>query len=102
MSTRQSPPTATASLSANPRPWETAPIACPIAAVDRIDGYAWMRDGVLMMTSGDEFGGLTTSGFRRILRLPGPGMHLQAADAERCYVFGGNNTAQQWLRALAR
>lgn len=66
-----------------------------VAGVTKIDHYAWMHDGALLMIVGRKLGGLTMAGFEPILSLPAAGMKVQPAAADLCYLYGGDTDVQR-------
>ena len=62
--------------------------------VERIDHFAWMRDGALMVVSGRKLGEVTEAGFVVIQELPSAGMKVEPASVEEFYIYGGDTPAQ--------
>ncbi len=56
---------------------------------DRIDDFAWMRDGKLLLVTRGRLAALSPTGIVPSLELPVPGMRVRPAGANTAYVFGG-------------
>jgi hypothetical protein len=55
----------------------------------RIDDFAWMRDGALLLVSENHLAGLGSGGLVIGLELPNPGMRIRPAGLDTAYVAGG-------------
>ncbi len=60
-----------------------------------IDRLAWMRDGTLLVISGQELGVPTEDGLAVILALPSADMRIEPASSEAFYLYGGDSPAQR-------
>ena len=61
-----------------------------VPGVKRIDHFAWMPDGTLLMIAGRDLGELTPKGFQKILTLPASGMKVAAATDDTCLLCAGD------------
>ena len=66
-----------------------------VGGKQEINNYAWMNDGTLLMVAEKQLGGLTATGFKRILTLPTAGMKVEPATESVCYIFRGDTKEQQ-------
>lgn len=55
----------------------------------RIEDFAWMRDGALLLVTGGRLAALSPSGIVQSLALPVAGMRIRPAGPDTAYVFGG-------------
>ncbi len=63
--------------------------------VDVIDHAAWMRNGDLLMISGNKMGEVTETGFEILLTLPDEGMKVEPASVGQAYLYGGSKKSQR-------
>ena len=66
-----------------------------VPGVQTVDAFAWMRDGVLMVISGNELGVPGEKGLDVILTLPAPGMKIESASGDRLYLYGGDTAPRR-------
>ena len=66
-----------------------------VTGVQTIDAFAWMRDGVLTVISGNELGVARQDGLDVMLTLPSRDMRIEPASGSRFYLYGGDTPAQQ-------
>ncbi|HUU42223.1 MAG TPA: hypothetical protein VMX57_00500, partial [Planctomycetota bacterium] len=61
-----------------------------VAGVERVDAFACMTDGTMLVVSGRDLGQLTDTGFQKMLTLPAEHMRVAPASREACYLLGGD------------
>ena len=66
-----------------------------VPGVQTIDAVAWMRDGVLMVISGNELGVAGQDGLDVMLTLPSREMRIEPASGDRFYLYGGDTAPQR-------
>jgi hypothetical protein len=60
---------------------------------NRIDDFAWMRDGKLLLVTQGHLATISPKGVVPDMALPAPGMRVRPAGANTAYVFGGADPA---------
>lgn len=73
----------------------SVPSRFDLETTDSISGFAWMRDGALLIVIGDELHEMTTEGLKRVRRLPSRDMKVSPASSDEFYLYGGSGDAQQ-------